>query len=177
MSGLKTLTLTEYLPKMAAAHKINVNEVPRLVKVVVNSSSRDFVENEAVLKQAIADLAKITGQIPAATKAKKSIAGFKIREGNVVGIKTTLRGKRMYDFVTRIINIALPRIRDFRGISESKFDKSGNLSFAFTEHTVFPEIEIDKVTRNLSFQITFVFSRNNVELAKEYLKQINFPLK
>ena len=125
--------------------KSNIMEVPKVSKIVVNMGVGEAVTRSAALEGAIDDLAVITGQRPMVTRAKKSIAGFKLREGNPIGAKVTLRGDRMYEFLDRLINLAIPRVRDFRGLSLKSFDGNGNYTFGVTEQLIFPEIEYDKI--------------------------------
>jgi len=149
--------------------------VPQIKKIVVNMGVKDALSDKKNIELAKTALIQITGQKPKVTKAKKSIASFKLREGDVVGLMVTLRGKRMYDFYEKIVAIVLPRIRDFRGVSRSSFDKRGNYSLGFSEHTVFPEIDSGKVEKLQGLEITFVTSAKNDEEALLMLEAMNMP--
>jgi large subunit ribosomal protein L5 len=155
----------------------NVHQVPRLEKVVVNMGVGAAVQDPKQLEAAMQDLAIITGQKPAVTRAKKSIAGFKVRQGMAIGAKVTLRGDRMWEFVDRLLATALPRIRDFRGISPDAFDGRGNYSLGITEQLIFPEIDYDKVDRVRGMDITFVTSAKTDEEARALLDELGFPFK
>lgn len=155
----------------------NVHQVPRLEKVVVNMGVGAAVQDPKQLEAAMDDLATITGQKPAVTRAKKSIAGFKVRQGMAIGAKVTLRGDRMWEFVDRLLSMALPRIRDFRGISPDSFDGRGNYSLGVTEQLIFPEIDYDKVDRVRGMDITFVTSAKTDEEARALLEALGFPFK
>lgn len=155
----------------------NVHQVPRLEKVVVNMGVGAAVQDPKQLEAAMDDLATITGQKPAVTRAKKSIAGFKVRQGMAIGAKVTLRGDRMWEFVDRLLSMALPRIRDFRGISPDSFDGRGNYSLGVTEQLIFPEIDYDKVDRVRGMDITFVTSAKTDEEARALLEELGFPFK
>lgn len=155
----------------------NVHQVPRLEKVVVNMGVGAAVQDPKQLEAAMQDLALITGQKPAVTRAKKSIAGFKVRQGMAIGAKVTLRGDRMWEFVDRLLSTALPRIRDFRGISADAFDGRGNYSLGITEQLIFPEIDYDKVDRVRGMDITFVTSAKTDEEARALLDELGFPFK
>lgn len=155
----------------------NVMEVPRLEKIVVNMGVGDAVAQASLLEHAVADLTVITGQKPLITKAKKSIATFKLREGNAIGAKVTLRGDRMWEFLDRLIALAIPRIRDFRGLPANSFDGRGNYTFGVTEQLIFPEIDYDKVDRTRGMDITIVTTaRTNAE-GKALLDAFGFPFK
>jgi len=153
----------------------NVMAVPRLRKIVVNMGVGKATENKKRLEDAIRDLATVTGQKPLVTRARQSIAGFKLRAGNDIGCKVTLRGKRMYEFMDRLISLAMPRIRDFRGYSAKGFDGRGNYSLGLTEQTVFPEINIDKVEFTQGMDITFVISGGSDDASRELLALLGFP--
>jgi large subunit ribosomal protein L5 len=155
----------------------NVNQIPRLEKIVVNMGVGAAVQDIKQLDAAVNDLRIITGQQPAITRAKKSIAGFKIREGMPIGAKVTLRGDRMWEFFDRLVAAAIPRIRDFRGLSAKSFDGRGNYSMGVTEQLIFPEIDYDKVDRNRGMDITFVTSAKTDEEAKALLDAFGFPFK
>jgi large subunit ribosomal protein L5 len=155
----------------------NPMEVPRLVKIVVNCGVGKATQQASLLEGAVADLRQITGQKPLVTKAKKSIAGFKLREGNAIGVKVTLRGDRMWEFFDRLITLAIPRIRDFRGLDPDGFDGSGNYNFGVTEQLIFPEIDYDKVDNVRGMNITIVTTaRTNAE-GKALLDAFNFPFR
>lgn len=153
----------------------NVNEIPKLDKVVINIGCGDAVTNSKAIDSAVADLTMIAGQKPIVTKAKKSIAAFKLREGMPIGVKVTLRGKRMYEFLDKFMNIALPRVRDFRGVNPKSFDGRGNYSIGMKEQLIFPEIEFDKVARVRGLDIVIVTTANTDEEARELLTQVGMP--
>ena len=155
----------------------SVMQVPKLDKIVINIGLGDTRENPKALENAIKELAQITGQKPIITKAKKSIAAFKIREGVDIGCKVTLRSDKMYDFAYRLFNVALPRVRDFRGVSGNSFDGRGNYSMGIKEQLIFPEIEYDKVDKLRGMDIIFVTTANSDEEAKELLKLMGMPFK
>ena len=155
----------------------NPMEVPRLSKIVINVGVGKATQQASLLEGAVADLRIITGQKPLVTKAKKSIAGFKLREGNAIGVKVTLRGDRMWEFFDRLITLAIPRIRDFRGLDPDGFDGSGNYNFGVTEQLIFPEIDYDKVDTVRGMNITIVTTaRDNAE-GKALLDAFNFPFR
>ena len=154
----------------------NINEVPRLEKIVLNMGLGDCKDNSKSLQQAVEELKMIAGQKPVITQAKKSVANFKVREGMNVGAKVTLRGNRMYDFLDKFISIALPRVRDFRGISSKSFDGRGNYAVGVKEQLIFPEIEFDKVEKVRGFDICIVTTAKTDEEARELLKLIGMPL-
>ena len=153
----------------------NIMEVPKLDKIVVNMGVGEAKENEKLLEAAAKDMATITGQKPVITKAKKSIANFKIREGMPIGCKVTLRGEKMYEFADRLINLALPRVRDFRGVNPNGFDGRGNYSMGIKEQLIFPEIEYDKVDKVRGMDICFVTTANTDEEARYLLTLFNMP--
>ena len=155
----------------------NVMEVPKLEKIVVNIGCGDATTNSKLLEAAMRDLEAITGQKPVATKAKKSIAGFKLREGQAIGCKVTLRGENMYNFLDKLISITLPRVRDFRGISNKAFDGRGNYTLGLTEQLIFPEIEYDDVVKVRGMDIVFVTSAKTNEEAFDLLKGFGMPFK
>ena len=152
-------------------------QVPKIDKVVINIGLGDVKENPKSLENAMKDLMQITGQKPIVTKAKKSIAAFKLREGANVGCKVTLRSDKMYDFAYKLFNVALPRVRDFRGVSENSFDGRGNYSMGIKEQLIFPEIEYDKVDKLRGMDIIFVTTAETDEEAKELLKLLGMPFK
>ena len=153
----------------------NIMEVPKLYKIVVNMGVGEAKENAKLLEAAIKDMEAITGQKAVATKAKNSIANFKIREGMAIGCKTTLRGEKMYEFMDRLINLALPRVRDFRGVNPNAFDGRGNYALGIKEQLIFPEIEYDKVDKVRGMDIIFVTTAKTDEEARELLTQFNMP--
>lgn len=155
----------------------NVMQVPRLEKVVINMGVGDAIQNSKVLDAAAADLTVITGQRPVITKAKRSIAAFKLRQGMKIGCKVTLRGDRMYDFVDKLFNVALPRVRDFRGVSPDSFDGRGNYSLGIREQLIFPEIEYDKIEKVRGMDIIFVTTAKTDEEARELLRLLGMPFK
>lgn len=153
----------------------NVNEVPRLEKIVINVGLGRAKDEKRLLEVAANTLRKITGQQPIETVAKQSIATFKLREGNKIGLKVTLRGERMYEFADRLINIVLPRLRDFHGVSNRAFDRQGNYSFGFTDQSVFPELTFEDTSTPHGLQIILVISANNKEHAKALLIKFGMP--
>ena len=155
----------------------NIFEVPKLEKIVVNIGVREAVVDSKVINNAIQDLSMITGQKPMITKAKKSIAGFKLRKGLNIGCKVTLRKKRMFEFLDRLIFIALPRVRDFKGLSKKSFDGFGNYSIGIKEQIVFPEINYDKIDKVRGMDITIITSTKKDDHAYELLKSFNLPFK
>ncbi|MCC2667444.1 MAG: rplE [Gammaproteobacteria bacterium] len=155
----------------------SVMQVPRIIKATLNMGLGEAMENKKVIENAMADLEKIAGQKPVATLSRKSIAGFKVREGWPIGCKVTLRGKRMYEFLDRLINIALPRVRDFRGLSIKSFDGRGNYSLGFKEQIVFPEIDYDKIDALRGLDITITTSARSDKEAQALLQAFSFPFK
>ena len=153
----------------------NVMQVPKLDKIVVNIGVGEAKENAKILESAMGDLEKITGQKPVITKAKKSIANFKLREGMPIGCKVTLRGERMYEFFDRLVNLALPRVRDFRGINPNSFDGRGNYALGIKEQLIFPEIEYDKVDKIRGMDIIIVTTAQTDEEGRELLGQFGMP--
>ena len=153
----------------------NIMEVPKLDKIVVNMGVGEAKENAKLLEAAIKDMEAITGQKAVATKAKNSVANFKIREGMAIGCKTTLRGEEIYEFMDRLINLALPRVRDFRGVNPNAFDGRGNYALGIKEQLIFPEIEYDKVDKVRGMDIIFVTTAKTDEEARELLAQFNMP--
>lgn len=173
-------TLREEYGKVATElktewQKKNLYEIPRLQKIIINVGMGQAHEDKAYRDLVVDSLAQITGQRPVTTKARQSIAGFKIREDMEIGAKVTLRGRRMEDFFTRLVHIVLPRVRDFRGLPKQGFDGHGNYSLGLTEHTVFPEISYEDVTRTHPLQITIVTSADTDDEAYEVLKRLGFP--
>ena len=155
----------------------NVNEVPRLTKIVVNMGVGDAAKDSKLIEGAIRDLTAITGQKPQVTKARKSIAQFKLREGMPIGAHVTLRGDRMWEFADRLLSVALPRIRDFRGLSGKQFDGNGNYTFGLNEQTVFHEIDQDKIDRVRGMDITVVTTDKNDNEGRALLRHLGFPFK
>ncbi|MDD6339377.1 MAG: 50S ribosomal protein L5 [Butyrivibrio sp.] len=155
----------------------SIMQVPKLEKIVINIGLGDTKENPKALENAMNDLALITGQRPVITKAKKSIAAFKLREGVNIGCKVTLRSDKMYDFAYKLFNVALPRVRDFRGVSANSFDGRGNYSMGIKEQLIFPEIEYDKIDKLRGMDIIFVTTANTDEEAKELLTELGMPFK
>src|SRR5947199_9596443 len=155
----------------------NPMEVPRLTKIVINCGVGKATQQASLLEGAVTDLSIITGQKPLVTKATKSIAGFKLREGNAIGVKVTLRGDRMWEFFDRLITLAIPRIRDFRGLDPDGFDGSGNYNFGVTEQLIFPEIDYDKVDTVRGMNITIVTTARTDEEGKALLDAFNFPFR
>ena len=155
----------------------NVMQIPRLEKIVINMGVGEAKENRKILESAVKDLTTISGQKPVITKAKKSVANFKLREGMPIGCKVTLRGERMYEFADRLVNLALPRVRDFRGVSAESFDGRGNYALGIKEQIIFPEIEYDKVDKVRGMDIIFVTTANTDEEARELLRLFGMPFK
>lgn len=153
----------------------NIMEAPKLEKVVVNMGVGEATQNPKALDGAVQDLATITGQKPIITRAKKSIAAFKLRENTAIGCKVTLRGERMYEFVDKLFNVALPRVRDFRGISPKGFDGRGNFTMGLKEQLIFPEIDYDKIDKLRGMDISFVTTAKNDEEARELLRLMGLP--
>ena len=178
MSRLKELYTNEIMDAMTKKFGYkNVMQVPKLDKIVINMGVGEAKENAKLLDAAIADMELITGQKAIATKAKKSVANFKIREGMPIGCKVTLRSDKMYDFVYKLFNVALPRVRDFRGVSKDSFDGRGNYSMGIKEQLIFPEIEYDKVDKLRGMDIIFVTTAEKDEEARELLKLLGMPFK
>lgn len=155
----------------------NVMQVPRLEKIVVNVGLGEALQNAKALDSAVQDITVITGQRPVVTRARKSIAGFKLREGNPIGVKVTLRGNRMWDFLDRLCNIALPRQRDFRGVSPDSFDGRGNYSLGLREQLVFPEVDYDKIDKIRGMEITIVTTARTDEEGYHLLRLLGMPFK
>lgn len=175
-SRLKDLYKDEIVPALIKkfAYK-NIMQVPKLDKIVVNMGVGEAKENSKVLESAAKDMEIITGQKPIYTKAKKSIANFKLREGMNIGCKVTLRGDRMYEFLDRLVNLALPRVRDFRGVNPNSFDGRGNYALGIREQLIFPEIEYDKVDKVRGMDIVFTTTAQTDEEARELLRLFNMP--
>ena len=176
MSRLKSLYKDEIVDAMIKKFGYkNVMEVPKLDKIVINMGVGEAKENAKILDSAVKDLETITGQKAVLTKAKKSVANFKIREGMAIGCNTTLRGEKMYDFMDRLVNLALPRVRDFRGVSADSFDGRGNYALGIKEQLIFPEIEYDKVDKVRGMDIIVVTTAKTDEEARELLKLFGMP--
>ena len=176
MSNLKEVYQKEVVPElMKKFNYTSVMQVPKLEKVVINMGVSDVRENAKALENAVRDLEIITGQKVITTKAKKSIAGFKIREGVEIGCKVTLRSQKMYDFVEKLFAVALPRVRDFKGLSPNSFDGRGNYSMGVKEQLIFPEIEYDKIDKIRGMDIIFVTTAKTDEEAKEMLSLLGMP--
>ena len=155
----------------------NVMQVPRLDKVVLNMGVGEAATNKKILENAVADMTKIAGQKPIVTKSRVSVASFKIRDGWPIGAKTTLRRAKMYEFLDRLINISLPRVRDFRGLNDKQFDGNGNYTFGLSEQTMFYEIDIDKIDRPRGMDITVVTTATNDDEGRKLLRELGFPFK
>ena len=178
MARLQETYKSEIVPKLQEEFKYkSAMEIPRITKITLNMGLGEAVANKNVLQSATADLEKITGQKPVITKAKKSEAVFKIREGWPIGAKVTLRRRRMYEFLDRLISVAIPRIRDFRGLSNKSFDGRGNYAFGLKEQIVFPEIDYDNVDALRGMDICITTSAKNNEEATALLRAFNFPMK
>lgn len=176
MSRLKETYLKEIAPalKEKFGYK-NVMQIPKVEKIVVNMGVGEAKDNAKVLESAAADMQLVTGQKPIITKAKKSIANFKIREGMNIGCKVTLRGEKMYDFMDRLINLALPRVRDFRGVNPNAFDGRGNYALGIKEQLIFPEVEYDKIDKVRGMDVIFVTTAHTDEEARELLTLFGMP--
>lgn len=178
MARLKDLYLNEIVAGMTKKFGYkNVMEVPKIDKIVINMGVGEAKDNAKVLETAIKDMEIISGQKAVTTKAKKSVANFKIREGMAIGCKVTLRGAKMYEFADRLINLSLPRVRDFRGINPNAFDGRGNYSLGIKEQVIFPEIEYDKIDKVRGMDIIFVTTANTDEEARELLTQFGMPFR
>ncbi len=168
--------LSEVVPAMQDKFQYkNVMEIPKVVKVVINMGVGEAVTNSKALESAVADMTKIAGQKPVITKAKKSIANFKVRQGMALGAKVTLRGDRMYYFLDKLMNLALPRVRDFRGVSATAFDGRGNYALGLKEQLIFPEIDYDKIDKLRGMDIIVVTTAKTDEEARELLKLLGMP--
>jgi large subunit ribosomal protein L5 len=176
MNRLKDKFKSEITPALMSKFNYkSIMEVPRLDKIVINMGVGDAVANAKSLDTAVEELATITGQKPVVTRAKKSIAGFRLREGMPIGAKVTLRGERMYEFIDKLISVSLPRVRDFRGISKKSFDGRGNYTLGVKEQLIFPEIDYDKVNKVRGMDIVIVTTANTDEEARELLTQFGMP--
>ncbi len=166
----------EAVPAMKKAFNYkNVMQIPRIQKIVVNIGVGEALENAKALEYAVADLTTVTGQKPIQTKARVSIANFKLREGRIIGTKVTLRGPRMWDFLDRLVNVTLPRVRDFRGVSANAFDGRGNYTLGLKDQLVFPEIEYDKIDKLRGMEVTIVTSARNDDEARTLLQLLGMP--
>jgi large subunit ribosomal protein L5 len=175
---LKERYVNEVAPALMNSLNLqNVMQIPRIQKVVVNIGVGEALDNAKALDAAVADLNMITGQKPVITKARQSIAAFKLREGRAIGVKVTLRGERMWSFLDRLMNVALPRVRDFRGISPNSFDGRGNYTLGLREQLVFPEIEYDKIDKLRGLEITIVTSARNDDEARQLLSMMGMPFR
>ena len=176
MSRLKEKYLNEVSTALMSKFEYkSVMQVPKVDKIVINMGVGDAVQNSKVLDAAVEELSTITGQKPVVTKAKKSIAGFRLREGMPIGAKVTLRGERMYEFLDKLISVSLPRVRDFRGVSKKAFDGRGNYTLGVKEQLIFPEIDYDKVSKVRGMDIVIVTTANSDEEARELLTQFGMP--
>jgi large subunit ribosomal protein L5 len=178
MNVLKERYKKEVAPALMKEFELtNVMQVPNLEKIVVNIGMGEALDNPKSLEAASADLMKITGQKPVITKAKKSIANFKLREGRLIGMKVTLRGEKMWALLDRLVNIALPRVRDFRGVSNKSFDGRGNYTMGLREQLIFPEIDYDSIDKVRGMELTFVTTAPNDEQAMSLLKHLGMPFR
>jgi large subunit ribosomal protein L5 len=178
MTRLKDFYSTTVVPElMKQFNYASIMEVPRIEKITLNIGLGEAVADKKIMEFALSDLTKIAGQKPVVTVARKSIAGFKIREGYPVGCMVTLRKDKMYEFLDRLVNIALPRVRDFRGLNGKSFDKFGNYNFGIKEQIIFPEIEYDKIDALRGMNITITTSAKNSDEARALLKSFSFPVK
>lgn len=178
MARLKEVYKTEIAAKLKEELGVaNIMEVPKITKITLNMGVGEAIGDKKVLDAAVADLEKISGQKAVVTKARKSIAGFKVREGWPIGCKVTLRSDRMYEFLDRLISIAIPRIRDFRGISPKSFDGRGNFAMGVSEQIIFPEIDYDKIDKLRGLDIAITTTARNDEEGRALLRAFNFPLK
>ena len=176
MARLKEYYVSDVAPAMMKKFEYaNVMQIPKLDKVVINVGCGADKDNKKVIDAIMTDLAAITGQKPIVCKAKKSVANFKIREGMPIGCKVTLRGEKMYEFVDRLINLSLPRVRDFRGVNPNAFDGRGNYALGIKEQLIFPEIEYDKIDKVRGMDVIFVTTAKTDEEARELLTQFNMP--
>jgi large subunit ribosomal protein L5 len=178
MARLQKIYREKIVPELKQSLGLkNTMQVPRILKITVNMGVGEAVADKKVMDAATADMAKITGQKPAVTKAKKSVATFKVRDGQAIGCKVTLRGARMYEFLDRLVNIAIPRIRDFRGISTRSFDGRGNYSLGVKEQIIFPEIQYDQIDQIRGMDITISTSAHDDKHGRALLEAFNFPFR
>lgn len=175
---LKTKYQEEVVPKLMEQFQYkSIMEVPKIVKVCLNQGVGAATQDKKLVDNAMAEMTMIAGQKAVATKAKKSVSNFKLREGMPIGVRATLRNDQMYEFMDRLINVALPRVRDFRGINDKSFDGKGNYSMGITEHIIFPEIDLDKVSKITGMDITFVTTAKSDKEALELLKLMGLPFR
>lgn len=173
---LVTLYKTKVIPQLQSELGLkNIHQVPKLEKIVINCSVGKEADRKQAVEDAVKDMTLIAGQKPIITMSKKAIANFKLREGEAIGLKVTLRGTRMYDFMLRLLFTAIPRVRDFRGVNPRAFDGRGNYTLGISDQSIFPEIELDKVKRSLGFDITFVTSTENDDHARALLRALGMP--
>lgn len=178
MANFKTKYHEEILPKLKEELGVNnVHEVPRITKITLNMGVGEAIGDKKVIEHAVADLEKISGQKVVVTKARKSVAGFKVREGWPIGVKVTLRAERMYEFLERLVDIALPRVRDFRGLSPKSFDGRGNYSMGVKEQIIFPEVDYDKIDTLRGLDITLTTTAKTDDEGRALLKAFNFPFR
>ena len=176
MNRLKEKFVKEVTPALMSKFNYkSIMEVPKLEKIVINMGVGDAVANAKALDNAVEELSTITGQKPVVTRAKKSIAGFRLREGMPIGAKVTLRGERMYEFLDKLVSVSLPRVRDFRGVSKKAFDGRGNYTLGIKEQLIFPEIDYDKVSKVRGMDIVIVTTANTDEESRELLTQFGMP--
>jgi large subunit ribosomal protein L5 len=178
MSNLKEVYNSEIVPKLREEFGYkNVMEVPKITKITINMGVGDAAQDRKAIEGALGDLTMISGQKPLITKARKSVAGFKIREGWPIGCKVTLRSQRMYEFLQRLVDVAIPRMRDFRGLNPKSFDGRGNYSMGVREQIIFPEIDYDKIDKVRGMDITITTTAKSDDEARALLRAFNFPLK
>ncbi|KEI73202.1 50S ribosomal protein L5 [Endozoicomonas elysicola] len=178
MANFKTKYREEILPKLKEELGVkNVHEVPRITKITLNMGVGEAIGDKKVIEHAVADMEKIAGQKAVVTKARNSVAGFKVREGWPIGVKVTLRSDRMYEFLERLVDIALPRVRDFRGLSPKSFDGRGNYSMGVKEQIIFPEVDYDKIDTLRGLDITLTTTAKNDDEGRALLKAFNFPFR
>lgn len=178
MNRMKERYQTELVPALQESLNLsNVMQVPQVKKIVINIGMGEAMDNPKALDAAVSDITQIAGQKPVITKARTSIAAFKLREGRAIGVKVTLRGERMWSFLDRLINIVLPRVRDFRGVPRDAFDGRGNYTLGLREQLIFPEIEYDKIDKIRGMEITIVTSANNDEQAAALLEMFGMPFR
>lgn len=178
MNRLRTKYQTEIMPALREEFKYtNVHQIPKVTKVVINAGVGRATGDDKHLEVVVKTLRQISGQAPVETVAKNSIAGFKLRDGNKIGAMVTLRGERMYDFLDRLVSVDLPRIRDFRGISDTAFDKAGNYSLGIKEQAIFPEISYEDASNSHSLQVNIITTATNAEEGKKLLQLMGFPFR
>ena len=175
---LKERYQTEIVPELVDSLNLeNIMQVPRLSKIVVNIGVGEALDNARALEAAVSDVTQITGQKPIITKARKSIANFKLREGRAIGVKVTLRGEKMWSFIDRLMNVALPRVRDFRGVSANSFDGRGNYTLGLREQLVFPELDYDKIDKLRGMEVTIVTTAQTDEEGRQLLEMLGMPFR